>query len=641
MSTLRQSPVAEASLNGIWVEWIITTLVTAGIRHVVLCPGGRSSALCVALDADSRIDVAMICTDERSGGFVALGVAKATHSPVAIVTTSGSAVANLAPVLTEADACDVPLVVVSCDRPRHLRGAGFGQMADHLGATTGFVRAQVDLDDPVDSPQAVWRARRQVEEVLRVMYGCLGEQVAPTQSTGFAQPPCHASPRRAAAGPVHLNVPFGGVYDAVEVERVSTDTVIAARAPDPVWSTPAQPHEYAIEEMVDRLCTKIRGVSGDRPLGGINGLIVVGPDPGVPLDSIFVLAVSTGFPVLADASSGLRSGATARSPAVAWDRPTGALIVNPFDILGGRDATAIPRPDLVVRFGLAPVLPALHRYLEVNATVPAIKIAASAVARDYLHPALDPRDRLLAPSASHLVRLGDALMSAAHGDASQRLPVGAAWRDWWARSACHGARTRRDCVSRLDWGEVVAAHACFTVPGYGFIHLGNSMPIRHADIGYEVRPEVQDVFVNRGVSGIDGTLSTFLGEVIARDDIGLLLVGDQALIHDLSALACAQRIGKPACVCIMNNRGGAIFDFLPIAKAHTYQRVIRNPYRIDIEGVARGFGLFYRRADSVASLREACTIARDHAGVTIVEMVVDAVSGALQLQALTQAPGRQ
>jgi 2-succinyl-6-hydroxy-2,4-cyclohexadiene-1-carboxylate synthase len=127
------------SLNAVWVEFIVEMLSTAGVRHAVLCPGGRASVMCLALDAHPRIAVEMVCTDERSGAFVALGIAKASGEPVAIVTTSGSAVANVLPALTEADASDVPLVVLTCDRPRALRGSGFGQMADHLGATRAFV----------------------------------------------------------------------------------------------------------------------------------------------------------------------------------------------------------------------------------------------------------------------------------------------------------------------------------------------------------------------------------------------------------------------------------------------------------------------------------------------------------------------
>lgn len=637
MNTSRANPLAETSLNDVWTEWIAAALSAAGVRHVVLCPGGRSSAMCIGLDADRRIDVAMVCTDERTGGFIALGIAKATHSPVAVVTTSGSAAANVVPALTEADACDVPVVLVTCDRPRHLRGAGFGQMIDHLATTTGFVRAQVDLDDPADEPAAVLRARCQVNQVLQAMYGRADAQPPDLEYRGPSLPPSHASPRRPSAGPVHLNVPFGGVYDAAEIQPASADTVLAARAPGPAIHLRKRYHEYTVDEMVDRICAKIRRSRSGASLTEINGLIVAGPNPGAPTDAIFTFAAATGFPVLADVSSGLRSGSATRPPQADSADSGSALIINPLDVLGSRNSVAAASPDLIVRFGQAPVSPLTHRYLGLNATVPVIKVVASAVARDYLHPELDPREILVAPSGASLIRLAGALTTAVHGATNERRPVGAVWRCEWARSACRGAHSRRDFITRAEWGEVVAAHECFVAPGYRFMHLGNSMSIRHADISYDVRPERQDIFVNRGVSGIDGTLSTFLGEVLARDDVGLLLLGDQALIHDISALTCAQRITKPACVCIMNNHGSAIFDFLPIANTETYERVIRNPYRLNIEAIAAGFGLHYERVQSKAAVREALALARKHAGVTIVEIVVDATSGVQQLRALTLA----
>jgi 2-succinyl-5-enolpyruvyl-6-hydroxy-3-cyclohexene-1-carboxylate synthase len=186
---------------------------------------------------------------------------------------------------------------------------------------------------------------------------------------------------------------------------------------------------------------------------------------------------------------------------------------------------------------------------------------------------------------------------------------------------------------------VSAVHRVLAAPGFAFVHLGNSMSMRHADIGYDVRAARQTIYVNRGVSGIDGTLATFIGEALARRDAGLLLLGDQALIHDLSSLASAQRVSTPACLCVLDNGGGAIFDFLPISRAPAYRRTIRNPYQLNIGALAQAFGLAHRRVETRDTLDEALAEARDHAGVTIVEVAVDPYSGALQMQQLAQALG--
>ncbi|AXL50205.1 hypothetical protein DSC91_002305 [Paraburkholderia caffeinilytica] len=715
MSAVPDVPATSGeSLNAIWVEFIVEMLSMAGVRHAVLCPGGRASAMCLAFDAHPRITVEMVSTDERSGAFVALGIAKASGEPVAIVTTSGSAVANVLPALTEADASDVPLVVLTCDRPRVLRGTGFGQMADHLGATRAFVRAQADLADPDDSVQALEQVRDELAAALAAMFDGV-----PDLDGSLSRADAHPSSKRPTRGPVHLNVPLAGVYDAVETQPVSFETVRAARAAtashdaagaaratmaqsdaigarraataprdaihtaratrashfravSPRAGLPA--FEASPAHIVGRVMARVLAKRGSRPLsGGIDGLIVVGPEPGVSSEAIFALAAASGFPVLADAGSGLRSGPSALAPQAAARGAAGALIVNAFDVLGGAARMAAARSELIVRFGLAPVMPVLHAYLETHADVPTIKIAPCRVAHDYLHPALDPRDVLVAPSADTLSELAEALCGMVDGEApaktlaaagseanstargeahptagdeghtnataKTRSPVAFSWRDRWASVAGYGARERRACVASLAWGEVSAVHRVLAAPGFAFVHLGNSMSMRHADIGYDVRAARQDIYVNRGVSGIDGTMATFIGEALARRDTGLLLLGDQALIHDLSSLASAQRVSTPACICVVDNGGGAIFDFLPIAHAPAYRRTIRNPCKMEFGALAQAFGLAHRRVEGRDALDQALAEARDHAGVTIVEVAVEPYSGALQMQHLAQALG--
>lgn len=640
--------VDSPSLNGVWVACVIEALLAHGVRNAVLCPGGRASAMCLAMERDARMNVALVSTDERSGAFAALGMAKAHGAPVAVVTTSGSAVANLLPALVEAEASGIPLVVVSCDRPRHLRGTGFGQMADHLGATAAATRAQADLDDPLDAPEAVMRARLTLDAVLRQMAGSVHPE---PDGDG------HPSARRAAPGPVHLNVPFAGVYDALETLPVRGATIAALRAPldgerdaradtDTSANTAntankanARRDAWSRDD-ASRLAARIgqlraqRRANGDSSetlaAGTLNGLIVAGAEPGATPDAILAFAAAMGYPVLADVGSGLRAHPSARGAQTA--PAAGALILNPFDALASRAPMSDARCELIVRFGLAPVLPTLHEFLKANADVPVVKIAACADERDYLHPALDPRDLLTGVDAPALGRLAAQLRIHAG-------VAGEAWRMRWADRAAHGMRARRACVAQLPWGEVSATHRLLDVQGFAFVHVGNSMSVRHADIGYDVRTSEQDLYVSRGVSGIDGTLSTFLGEALARREPGLLLVGDQALLHDLTALACAQRVDVPACVCILNNGGGAIFDYLPVAADPGYARTIRNRYGFDCAALAQGFGLRYRRASSRLTLDEALEAARDHAGVTLVELVVPPHSGIAQMLALAQALG--
>lgn len=591
------------SLNEVWLRCIVDAVCEFGIKRVVLSGGARASLMCILFDADPRIVERVNTVDERSGAFVALGMAKATSEPVAIVTTSGSAVGNLVPALIEADACDIPLVVLSCDRPRHLRGAGFGQMCDHIGACRAFVRDQIDLPDPIDDPAAIAALKA---DAARTVAACV-------------------------RGPVHLNVPLEGLFDSSEPSPVSAPAREAAALPcvqRTHWDRrgqPSQPSGETPQQIVARVLG--RSTIGS---GGLRGLIVAGPDPEVAPESIVQLARMSGFPVLADVASGVRAGL---SQSMQGDA---VVVVNGFDVLAQGSPLGQWPPELIIRFGFAPVSPPVLAYLAAH-PAPTIKIARNACGRDYLHPTLDPRDVMIAPSNGDLAALGDALaqhVTGRLGDAIAAPCVSHEWRATWASLADHGRSVRRSVVQALPWGEVVAAQEIFAAHGFAFVHIGNSMPVRHADIHYDNREEAQDCYVSRGVSGIDGTLSTFCGEAIGRGDTGLLVIGDQAFIHDLPALSNAQRLTTSACICVIHNRGGAIFDFLPVSAAPGFERAIRNPYRIDFGSLARGFGLNYLHAQDRLSLRLALEAAREHAGVTIVEVDVPARSAVEQLSVL-------
>jgi len=597
------APSTPLSLNEVWLRCIVDAVCEFGVRRVVLSGGARASLLCILLDADARMIQRVNAVDERSGAFIALGMAKATDEPVAIVTTSGSAVGNLVPALIEGEACNLPLVVLSCDRPRHLRGAGFGQMCDHIGACRAFVRSQTDLPDPIDEPAAIARMK---EDVARTVAACVD-------------------------GPVHVNVPLEGVFDSSEPSRVSAATREAAAfsGAQPMRWDPKGRRKAGAGQAPGEIVARVlpRADRGSEPL---RGLIVAGPDPAVAPGAILELARATGFPILADASSGVRAGLAGR-------RHGDALVVNGFDVLAQGSPLAKYPPELIVRLGLAPVSPPVLAYLSAHAA-PTIKVARGACERDYLHPTLDPRNVLVAPSANDLAMLGDALIEQVSGgraDAAEAGCVAPEWRDAWAALAERGRSIRQAVVQTLPWGEVVAAQEIFATRGFAFVHIGNSLSVRHADILYDNREDAQTCYVSRGVSGIDGTLSTFFGEAIGRGDTGLLVIGDQAFLHDLPALSSAQRLGTPACVCVMHNRGGAIFDFLPVSTAPGFERAIRNPYRIDFDALAHGFGLAYAHAKDRLSLRQALAAARVHAGVTIVEVDVPARSAVEQLGVLS------
>jgi len=494
---------------------------------------------------------------------------------VVIVTTSGSAVANLVPALTEAQALHVPLILLTCDRPRYLRNAGYGQMTDHIGACQAFVAANVDLPDPQPDEQAILRLRESVSAAV-----------------------AHAIDPE-TRGIVHINIPLQGVHDSTEVAagwrmpplsslalsgRKNASGAFAPMLPFP--RTP--PHHAAIDAL--------SSVLDLRP--GLRGLIVAGPECPLSNEEVDRFAKAVGFPVLADAASGLR-------------RPEVANLVTPFDALAAVPGVRTAPPQLVIRLGLEPTLVIVQQYLLDNPCA-TIKITPHAVERDYLHPGCQ---QLIRPTGQDLAMLAALL---GPGDPS--------WLHCWQGACAETARRRRDILAARPWGELKAASMICNADHFDFFHLANSMSIRNGDLCTEPNQRRQRAFSNRGVNGIDGTLGAFIGELIGTQQPGLLLLGDLAFIHDLTALTFCGSKQVNGCICVMNNGGGAIFDLLPASGLPGYESTIRNTSSIDIEAAARCFRLPYHLAQDETRLASALRQSVAAGGLHVLEVRVPARS---------------
>lgn len=565
----------DRNLNALWLRCILDEVLKCGVQDAVLCPGGRSIALCLAIRHHPLFDRAIPYTDERSASFLAMGLARSSDRPVVIVTTSGSAVANLVPALTEAQALQVPLILLTCDRPRHLRNAGYGQMTDHIGATRAFVCASLDLPDPIADNDVLITLRAQISTVI--------SNVANPEVKGI----------------VHINIPMEGEHDSTEIRadwRVPAMSSLAldGRKDCNGVSIPMTPFSRrptmrtGVEALIDRL----------RLRPGLRGLIVAGPECPISNSEVDALSTAVGYPVLADAASGLR-------------RPEVSNLVMPLDALSASPGIRTQLPQLVIRLGLEPTLVSVHQYL-LQHPCPAIKITTRAVERDYLHPGCE---NLVCPDESDLAALRSVL-----------APGNATWLARWKEVSDITAGCRKHAIQDMQWGEFKAAHIICNAEHFGFLHYANSMSIRNGDICTEPTSWSQKAFSNRGVNGIDGTIGTFIGEMIGTRETGLLLLGDLAFVHDLSALAYPEARNLNGCICVMNNGGGAIFDLLPASQLPEYEKTIRNTARIDIGAAAACFGLPHHLAQTEIELKKALLQSAAMGGLHVIEIRVPAHS---------------
>lgn len=561
----------DRNLNALWLRCILQEVLISGVQDAIVCPGGRAIALCLAIRHHPAFRHTIACTDERSAAFIALGLARSAGRPVVIVTTSGSAVANLVPALTEAQALHVPLILLTCDRPRHLRYAGYSQMTDHIGACQAFVSASIDLPDPVAEEEAILALRTQISTVIAAV----------------------VNPE--IRGIVQINIPMEGMHDSTEVpdhwQPPSLSLLASAGRKDAAGqSAPMTPFGFSLPPYAT-----VASIGERLHLGpGLRGLIVAGPECPLSSDEVDALSIAVGFPVLADVASGLR-------------RPAITNLVSPLDVLSAHPGVRTCRPQLVIRLGLEPTLVLVHQYL-LEHPCPAIKITTRVIARDYLHPGCEC---LVRPTRTDLAALAALL-----------APGNPEWLAHWQQINGAMAPHRQRIIADLEWGELKAAQIICNAEHFEFFHFANSMSIRNADMCADPTTWSQRAFSNRGVNGIDGTLGSFIGELIGSGQSGLLLLGDLAFVHDLSALAYPDGKQLDGCICVMNNGGGAIFDLLPASGLPGYESTIRNTARINIAAAADCFGLPYQRAQNVVELRSALQQAAGMRRLNVLEVCV-------------------
>lgn len=528
---------------------LLDGLGAAGLTEVVVSPGSRSTPLVLAAARCRALRVHVI-PDERSAAFFALGLARASGRPPALIATSGSAPAHWLPAAIEACEDEQPLILLSADRPPELLDCGANQATAQGGLFAGHARALYAL--PADASGAHARD--------------VGRRAA-------------ASCRWPRPGPVHLNIAFREPLVAADPGRCEAWTPAAAGMHVPARVTPELGAVAAAAAQ----------------LGGRRGAILAGRlPPGDPAAAAAVhLARALDCPLIADPLSGLRAG---QAPEARILCAADAFLRDP----------AAPVPDWLVRIGLPPVSHHVERW------------AARCAHTLLLAPTPAWTDPL---RAAHTVLLGDPA-------ASLSLLAAAATRAG-LRAAPWDALDRREAAAWQALAALPAAPAeaallqavAAVVPAEAPMFVSNSLVVRDVDGFLARRAAPLALYANRGVSGIDGNLSTAAGIVAAAGRPGLAIIGDLALFHDLNALSLCR--DRPLVVVVVNNGGGAIFGQLPQAALPEFDALWLTPAGLDLGRTAALFGLAHARLDAGADLEVALAAALASGRSALLELVVD------------------
>lgn len=580
---------------------LIAALATSGLRHVCIAPGSRSTPLTLAFNAHPDIEV-HLHLDERSAGFMALGLALKTGRPVALVCTSGTAAANFYPAIIEAHMSQVPLVVLTADRPPELRHSGANQTIDQVKLFGDHVLWAVDLDVPTAAmPEVAWR------------------NIATISSRAYQ------TANGLRKGPVHLNVPFRKPLEpqgVLSAESLVKSTVNSGLLPQD--SALLMPSRSQIELLVDLINRHDRG------------LIVCGPNcpDGEFPSAAAQLARTSGYPIAADPLSGLRFGP--------WVENTPIMSSYETFLAGGRQPDAEP-PEIVIRFGAVPTSKWLNQYLDAISPKVRLHVRASGVWADDSHRITDfwqVDETALCQFVSSLVQRTDLRPQTTEGsfnlshtpfDASKAKLLQDDMNSWGVIDSF---------LPEANFDAAVVYRVFEHLPEDSNLMIGNSLPIRHVDQFARPSTKRLNLFGNRGASGIDGIVSTAVG--IAKADperLTALLIGDVSFFHDQNGLLPARDLPNFKII-LLNNNSGSIFRRLPISNLDPpFTALFLTPHDLDFQPIIEMHQISYYQTADMTSFLSAIQKAFSTAGPAVVEYRSDGEQDEKMRQVLVKRVG--
>jgi 2-succinyl-5-enolpyruvyl-6-hydroxy-3-cyclohexene-1-carboxylate synthase len=562
----------EGNLLTEWCRLWVASLVDAGISDFVVCPGSRSTPVVVAIEQQAGVRI-HVNIDERSAAFFALGQAKRSGRPSAVLCTSGSAVAHFFPAIIEADRTRTPLLLMSADRPSELQGNGAPQTIDQSQLFGNKVRAFIDLGLPEGSALALRGLQRKASQAVL--------------ATLFPH-----------GGAVHVNIPARKPLEPVAA--VSTEEHALAQAVTELIARGAPRAFASVARVPERATAAVaRLASAARRPVLVLGPLAIGEAPSA--DTLSAFQAASGWPILAELPSQVRSH--------------GLSICSSFDAVLGSVARGAPAnaelvPDFAVQIGAPLVSGAWADLLTQHPTLDLVTASAA----DWSDPTNQAR----------IVVHGD--LDVWLTELAARVPRASdTWLSLWAAANARASVATRESLELLSddsFNEACAvAELGASLKSGDALVLGNSLPVRLADTHIADIPGVICIS-QRGANGIDGLVSMAAGVASVHAGRTWLVLGDISALHDLSGLGCLTQERLALTVVVLNNRGGRIFETLPISARRPLD-AWTTPHRVELDRAGALFGIPSQQVHTARELQRALAESRASHGPVWIEALVD------------------
>ncbi len=556
-------------MNQLWGYLIIEELVRNGVDYFIISPGSRSTPLTVAVARNLQANHT-ICIDERAAAFHAIGYARATTNPAVLICTSGTAAANYLPAVIEAATDNLPLIILSADRPPELRHTGANQTINQVNLYGAYPVWQFDLPCPTGDINP--------HVVLTTI------DLAVSRS------------RQSPGGVIHLNCmfrePLVPTAEPVEIPVSLSDW----HGRNGVYTSYAQKLNTVSESQIEQLVAHII-----KPT--IRGVLIVGQlkDP-ASYHWVVKLAERLNWVVFADIQSGLR---------LRRDIPN---LVHYFDRLLLTDKAVELKPvDTVIQIGSRIVSAGLLKWLAKHPPTNYVMVLDNGD-RD------DPNHQVSLRIESDIALFCQQLLA----NGFQRPP------SEWVQQLRSTSQSIGSIVADFLNGQEILTEPWLArtiselIPSYHGLWIANSMPIRDLDMYGSEHTNNPRIGANRGTSGIEGSIAAATGFAVGLEAPVTTIVGDLSALHDLNSLALLSRNSYPVIVVIINNDGGGIFSFLSIAKStDVFESYFGTPHGLEFSHAATMFGLDYYHPQTQTEFIDKYTQALANNKSAIIEITTD------------------
>ncbi len=552
--------------NILWAENFFDRLAKLGIKHVCISPGSRSTSLTLAAASNKKFKC-FVHIDERSSGFFALGIAKATGKPAVIITTSGTATAELYPAIIEAYQQRIPMIVCTADRPPELIGRGANQTINQENIYRNHIRFFKNAGLPTASVSGIKKIRRTAEEAFL----------------------------KSKQGPGHINFPFrkpfepGSLTD--EIEEKDLNLI------EEYKSTESNLQEVTGRYDKNLFKEILKAINESK-----RGLIIAGPmhSSNQEKSDILKLSDKLSFPVLADTSSQLRFGKKSNKN----------ILINYEGFLRNKIFINNFSPDLILQFGSTPSSKAIETYLE------------SINPKRYL---INNHGDIFDPwnTASGVFKCTPSLFCKIITDKLQKKNKDNIWLNDILKADRLSGMVKEIIINNSTFSNEckIVPEIINALPDKTHLMISNSMPVRDFDYFAPVSEKKIRVHTNRGASGIDGIISTALGIQKVLNKPTLLITGDLAFYHDLNSLLAADKYKIPLVVVLINNNGGGIFNMLPVSEyGKNFKEFFITPHNLDFAPLVKSFNGKYRKIKSWDDLKKSINSAFNENRFTVLEI---------------------